>query len=62
MTGRYVYYIMRFTVAHCQIFILKKTDLTGFFIIKSIHPSPRWIKKTDLDEKNSNGALLLSAV
>jgi len=25
--------------------------LTGFFIIKSIHPSPRWIKKTDLGEK-----------
>ena len=33
---RYVYYAIKFT--NCQNFILKKTYVTGFFIIKSSHP------------------------
>ena len=37
MTGRCVYHAIRITVAYCQIFILKKTDLMGFFTVKRRH-------------------------
>jgi len=53
MTGRYAYHTIGFTVAHCQMFILKKTDLTGFFKIKPRHPDG--LKKTYLGETNSSG-------
>jgi len=51
MTGRYAYHTIGFTVAHCQMFILKKTDLTGFFKIKPRHPDGLkkkhiWVKQT----------------
>jgi len=46
MTGRSI----RFTVVNSQIHILKKTDLTGFFIIKprqsdAIEKKQVWMKK-----------------
>jgi len=34
MTGRYVYFVIRFTIVNCQIYILKKTDLTEIYIFK----------------------------
>jgi len=53
--GRYVYYAVKFT--SCQNFILKKTDLTGFFIIKPSHPDG--LKKTISGRKKTAvGALV----
>jgi len=53
MTGRYVYYTIRFTVANSQSCILKKTDLLRFFIRHSVEleENQMWV------EKNSNGSL-----
>ena len=46
MTRRCVYFTTTFPTTRCQIFILKKTDLIGFFKIKPRHPDR--LKKTDL--------------
>jgi len=62
MTGRYVYYVIRFTIAACQFYIFKKNpDVTGFVKIKSRHPDGLnkkqiWMKKTEM------GALIYSSI
>jgi len=49
MTGRYVYFVIRFTIVNCQIYILKKTDLTEIYILKKNRFNR---KKTDLGGKH----------